>query len=74
MWKDVINNIAVRLATWQNRLLSLGEMVVLINIMLNSILIYSLFFYKAPTMVLKEIRRLQAKFLWGGSEGKKPIY
>lgn len=39
MWKDVINNIAFRLAARKNRLLSFGGKVVLINIMLNYILI-----------------------------------
>lgn len=44
MWKDVINNIANRLEAWKNRFLSLGGKVVLINITLNSIPIYSLSF------------------------------
>ncbi|KAI5408730.1 hypothetical protein KIW84_054532 [Lathyrus oleraceus] len=69
MWKDVINNIAVRLETWKNRLLSLGGKVVLINIVLNSIPIYSLYFYKAYTMVLKEIRRTKEKYLTGTANG-----
>lgn len=74
MWKEVINNIASTLTTWKNRFLSTGGKIVLINSILNSISIYSLSFYKAPIKVLKEIRMIQANFLWGGAEDKKVIH
>lgn len=74
MWKDVISNIRNRLSTWKSRYLSMGGRVVLINVVLNSIPIYNLSFYKARVKLLKKIRRIQSNFLWGGCDNKRKIH
>lgn len=38
----------------------MGVRVIMINVVLNSILTYRLSFYKAPTIVLKEITKIQS--------------
>lgn len=54
--------------------MSLGGRVVLINVVLNVILIYTLSFYKAPKKVLKEIIKIQNNFLWSSTEQRKSIH
>lgn len=54
--------------------LSMGGRIMLINIVLNAIPIYSLSVYTYPVKVLKEIRRFQSNFLWHGNENKRTIH
>ncbi|XP_058725827.1 uncharacterized mitochondrial protein AtMg00310-like [Vicia villosa] len=73
MWNEVIEYVRKRLKKWRGRFLSMGGRVTLLNSILNAVPIYSLSFYRAPKIVLNEIRRIQRKFLWGGVEGGRCI-
>jgi hypothetical protein len=42
---------------------------VLINSVLNLIPIFFMSFLKMPSQVVKEVRRIQREFLWGGVKG-----
>ncbi|KAI5432802.1 hypothetical protein KIW84_020202 [Lathyrus oleraceus] len=54
--------------------LSIGGKVVMINSFLNVLPIFSLSFYKAPIIILKEIVRIRSCFLWGGGVGDKRVH
>ncbi|KAL7242941.1 hypothetical protein ACSBR1_015362 [Camellia fascicularis] len=73
-WKPVIEKCRVRLASWRRRFLSFGGRLTLIKSMLSSLPIYYLSIFKLPVSVAKVIERIQANFLWGGSELKRKAH
>ncbi|XP_058774046.1 uncharacterized protein LOC131648283 [Vicia villosa] len=74
VWVKVINNIKGRLSSWKGRNISIGGRVTLINVILNAIPSFHLSFYKAPGVVLKEIRSILSNFLWSGNVSKRSIH
>jgi hypothetical protein len=73
-WKPVVIDILQkRLYSWQNRYVSLGGRVILINSVLASIPIYYLSFMKMLIKVWKKMVAIQRNFLWGGALGRKKI-
>ncbi|XP_028075237.1 uncharacterized protein LOC114277538 [Camellia sinensis] len=74
VWKPVIDKIKSRLAGWKRRLLSFAGRLTLIKSVLSSLPVYYLSLFKMPEGVAKEIDRLQAVFLWEGTELKRKIY
>ncbi|XP_058775262.1 uncharacterized protein LOC131649520 [Vicia villosa] len=74
VWKDVVTDIKSRLSRWKRRNISIGGRVTLIGAVLNTILIFTLSFYKAPSMIIKEIRGLLSNFLWNGNANKRSIH
>ncbi|XP_058752047.1 uncharacterized mitochondrial protein AtMg00310-like [Vicia villosa] len=73
VWKSVINKLKSRLSVWSGRYLSMGARVTLINVVLNSIPIYLLSFYKVPEVVLKVLVRIQQELFWNGGMEKRSI-
>ncbi|XP_058741530.1 uncharacterized protein LOC131613910 [Vicia villosa] len=69
MWKELINQIKARLATWRGKHLNMAGRVTMINTVLNAIPMFSLSFYRAPNKVINDIRKIQSNFLWHKSEG-----
>jgi hypothetical protein len=65
-WQPLIDTISKKLGTWNNRWISMGGRVVLLNSVLNSIPIFFLSYLKMPVKVWKLIVGLQRRFLWGG--------
>jgi hypothetical protein len=59
--------------SWQNRFVSLGRRVILINSVLAAIPVYYLSFMKMSVKVLRKIVSIQRNFLWGGSSNKSKI-
>ncbi|XP_058769485.1 uncharacterized protein LOC131643311 [Vicia villosa] len=74
MWRDLIEQLKKRLATWKGMHLNMVGRVTMINVILNAIPIFSLSFYRAPDSVIKEIRKIQSNFLWHNSEGSRTIH
>ncbi|WJX67033.1 hypothetical protein P8452_51532 [Trifolium repens] len=72
-WEPLLNSLRNRLGCWENRFISLGGRITLLNSVLNSIPIFYLSFLKIPILVWKKIRRIQREFLWGGRGGRKKI-
>jgi len=60
-WEPMLEKIRNKLNLWDNRCISLGGCIVLLNSVLNSIPIFSLSFFKMPAKVVG----LQRRFLWG---------
>jgi hypothetical protein len=69
----VIEVLQRRVHSWQNRFVSLGRRVILINSVLAAIPVYYLSFMKMSVKVLRKIVSIQRKFLWGGSSNKSKI-
>jgi hypothetical protein len=72
-WKPVVESLKNRLFSWQNRYISFGGRVTLINSVLASLPIFYLSFMKMPVKVWKVLVSIQRNFLWGGASGKKKI-
>jgi hypothetical protein len=62
-----------RLASWKNKYVSLGGIVVLLNSVLSAIPIFYLSLFKMPVGVWKKIVRMQRRFLWGGAAENSKI-
>ncbi|XP_058725636.1 uncharacterized protein LOC131596919 [Vicia villosa] len=71
--RPLVSKLRRRIGSWQNKQLSIGGKVVLLNSILSSIPIFFFSFYKAPKSIIKEIIAIQRSFLWGGDEDKKKI-
>jgi len=70
----LLDTLVTRMSSWSNKFVSLGGMVILLNSVLNSILIFFLSFLKMPNGVWRRIVRIQLRsFLWGGSKGARKI-
>lgn len=62
-WDPLVQVVTNRLAYWKNRFVSLGERVVLLNLVLNSLPIFFLSFLKMVVFVWKKIVGMQMRFL-----------
>ncbi|KAL8511368.1 hypothetical protein ACS0TY_017963 [Phlomoides rotata] len=72
-WSGVIQKIKNRLRAWEDRKISFGGRIILLNAVLNSLPTYYLSFYRIPKHTLREIVKLQRDFLWGGGVNGKKI-
>lgn len=72
-WEPMLKTLHGRLNSWGHKYISFGGRIVLLNLVLNSIPIFYLSFFKLPVHVRKKIVRIQREFLWGGVEGGKKI-
>lgn len=72
-WNPVVKKIRNRLKKWEDSKISFGGRITLLNLVLSSIPIYYLSFYRLPKKNLREIVSLQRNFLWGGGECSKKI-
>jgi len=71
-WKPIVNKIRSRLSRWKGRLLSMAGRICLIKSVISALPLFYFSFFKAPVSVCNQIRRIQAKFLWGwGYESSK---
>lgn len=64
----------MKLASWKRRFLSLAGRLTLIKAVLSSLPVYYLSLFKMPEGVAKELDKIQAAFLWGGSVIKSKIH
>ncbi|WJX91754.1 hypothetical protein P8452_73481 [Trifolium repens] len=72
-WEPLISSLRKRLGNWNNKFVSLGGRIVLLNSVLNAIPIFYLSYLKIPVLVWKQVRRIQREFLWGARNGNKKI-
>nr|KYP51226.1 Putative ribonuclease H protein At1g65750 family [Cajanus cajan] len=72
-WQTVISKVEKKLTKWKGKLLSFGGRLVLLKSVLNSIPIYFLSFFKAPTGVISQLESLLKNFLWGGDDEHRKI-
>ncbi|KAJ6822973.1 uncharacterized protein M6B38_386025 [Iris pallida] len=69
MFSYLLDKIRSKLMGWQNKILSPGGKLVLINNVLSSIPMYTLVAYCPPRAVLWTIERMFAAFFWGSKDG-----
>lgn len=65
LWNPLLKKIKKRLVSWKGRFVSLDGRLTLLKLVLGSLAIFTLSFYKAPTKVVEEITMIQSNFLWG---------
>ncbi|CAN1848748.1 LINE-1 reverse transcriptase homolog, partial [Linum perenne] len=72
LWDPVVSCVTKRLSSWKARLMSFGGRLTLVKSVLSCLPIYYMSLFKAPTSVIKQIERMQCRFLWEGvSEVRK---
>jgi len=72
LWDPIVDKIKSRLSRWKGRLLSLTGRMCLVKFVITALPLFYFSFFKAPIAVCNQIRRIQAKFLWGwGFEERK---
>jgi hypothetical protein len=72
-WEPLLEALRKRLGVWDNKFISLGGRIVLLNAVLNAISVFYLSYLKVHNLVWKKIRQMQRDFLWGGRRGSKKI-
>lgn len=72
-WSHVVRKVRKRLKTWEDKKLSFGERITLVNSVLTALPIYHLLFSILPKKSLGEIVALQHNFLWGGGEQRNKM-
>lgn len=72
-WKPVIDNFQKKLAMWKRRHISFGGRIALIKSVLANLPIYFMSLFNMPSCVVKELEKLQSRFLWGGGELQKKV-
>lgn len=65
-WTPLVDKIRKRLAKWEDKQLSFGGRITLIQAVLSAIPIYVLSFYYLPKKTLSELVSIQHNFLRGG--------
>ena len=71
-WVEVLERLKAKLSRWKCRFLSLTGRICLIKSVLSSIPLFYLSLFKMPSVVAKDIVRIQRNFLWGwGADGRK---
>ncbi|XP_028122358.1 uncharacterized protein LOC114319532 [Camellia sinensis] len=73
-WKPVLDKVRSRLAGWKRKLLSSSGRLTLLKSVSSALPMFYLSLFKMPVGIAREFDKLQANFLWGGSESKKPIH
>lgn len=68
----MIEAVGSRLLKWKNKQLPIVGQIVLIKSVFCVLLVYYLFFFKAPGIISK-LEYLFKQFLWGGSEHVRKI-
>lgn len=70
-WNPVLDTLRKKLSSWKARVLSIGGRVTLLTSILSSLPIYTMSFFKAPVKIIKEIIKIQSRFLWCGNKDKR---
>lgn len=64
-WKPVVDRIVSRLSSWNHQFLSFGGRLVLLKVILSSLPVYVLSYFKAPAGIISSIESLFNFFFWG---------
>ncbi|WJX49459.1 hypothetical protein P8452_35893 [Trifolium repens] len=72
-WEPMVEKIRSKLNSWENKHISFGGRLVLINSVLNSIPIFYMSLMKMLVQVRKKVIRIQRDFLWGGVHGRSKL-
>jgi hypothetical protein len=70
-WKLVEERLQKRLSSWKGKLLSLGGILVLINLVLTNMVLHMISFFILPKGVLHKLDYDRSRFFWQGDSEKK---
>ncbi|CAL5412431.1 unnamed protein product [Camellia sinensis] len=73
-WKPVLDKFKQKSSTWKRRLLSFAGRLTLIKSIMSNLPIYYLSLFKIPMGVAKASEKIQANFLWGGSDLRRKVH
>ncbi|XP_028123851.1 uncharacterized protein LOC114320952 [Camellia sinensis] len=73
-WKPVVDKVKSKLAGWKRKMLSFAGRLILTKSVTSALPVYYLSLFKMPEGVASELDKIQAKFLWGGSEQGRKIH
>jgi len=72
-WKPLLEHVTTHLNSWENKYISFGGRIVLLNLVINVIPIFYISFLKMPEKVWRRLVKIQREFLWGGVTGVKRL-
>jgi len=72
-WNPIVDKIRLRLSRWKGRMLSMAGRMCLIKLVITAISLFYFSFFKELIVVRNQIRRIQAKFLWGWESEERKI-
>jgi hypothetical protein len=70
-WKPVEDRFETKLSSWIGKLLSYGDMLILINSVLTSLSMFMLSFFEIPIGVRKHLDYYRSRFFWEREDNKK---
>jgi hypothetical protein len=73
-WNRVVEKAQNKLAIWKGALLSLGDRLIMINVVLFAVPLYMLFLYKILVKVRKRIDIIRCRFFWQGSSNHRIFF
>ncbi|KAL6570156.1 hypothetical protein OROMI_014670 [Orobanche minor] len=74
MYGSLISKIKNKILNWNHHLLSTGDRLELIKLVLNSVAFFNLQVLKPPENVIIAIERLFNKFLWGTNDNRRRLH
>lgn len=72
-WEPIISKFKKKLASWKHRHFFFSKRICHINLVLSSLPLFYMSFFKIPKGVIKILTTLQRMFLWGCEDGRKKI-
>ncbi|CAL5438187.1 unnamed protein product [Camellia sinensis] len=73
-WKPVVEKVKSKLAGWKRKMLSFAGRLTLVKSVTSALPVYYLSLFKLPEGVARELEKIQAAFLWGGSASDRKIH
>ncbi|GKU94304.1 hypothetical protein SLEP1_g7819 [Rubroshorea leprosula] len=73
MWRPMIDSFKKKLAGWKNKFISLGGRIMLLNSVLSSLLVFTMFVHLLPKGLILLLDKIHTSFLWGGGENNRKI-
>lgn len=70
----MIDIVRGRLASWNNKHLSIGGRIILLKSVLSALPVYYLSFFKAPTCIILKLESMFKNFPWDGDLKRKKIH
>jgi len=70
-WEEIENRIEKRLTGWKGKMLSSGDRLVLINLVISSLPMFMLSFFEIPRGVLEKIDCYRSRFYWQNDQHKR---
>jgi len=72
-WEPVIDRLKSRLFDWKSINLLFGGRLILLKSVLSSLLVYTLSFFRAPSVIISSIESILIHFFWGRGDNHRKI-